>query len=310
MTTGVVTGTSPRSGGGTLSANVLTTDTVLLLDDAADFDEEFAETRWLVIGDESTPREYVAVANDETAQESVTLAVAAGAAYEAGLPVTPWDPDAAAADKRAVEHKVWVRLDGDLGNPRVTVPHGLIPYAVTGAHVGLVEKPEGSNEWWVDEVFGREAMVDPANVATPYIQGWISTAGGPVTVSIPNAAYTPVGGWHVASQTPGWTVDDAMIYPPRLGLYLVSFGAKWASNSSGERQAFCDRALPTSATPGWDDARKAAALQGFSNLVVETVSIEQDRAFRFGVYQDSGAALDLLAGFGMTVFSIVWVGEA
>lgn len=161
MTTGVVTSVTPRRAGGTLLLTTLSNDTVLELDDTADFDETFDEARYLVIGDETTPREYVAVANDEGADQTVTLADPVGAVLEESLPVTPWDPDSDATDKRAIEYQAWVRLDDQDKAIPATVPHAMIPtageFSLVGASVRLEETDDG--EWFVANVLGREASL-------------------------------------------------------------------------------------------------------------------------------------------------------
>lgn len=168
MTTGVVQSVTPEWAGDTLTAATTTTTRVLLVGDAGDFEEEFDKPRYLVIGDDLTPRRYVAVANDETAQQSVTLAADAGGVFEAGLPVVLWDPTSASAEKRAIEYRAWVLLD-DQGKPiPATIPHEKIPlagaYSLEGASVRLVERDHG--EWIVADVLGREALIDSTTVQT------------------------------------------------------------------------------------------------------------------------------------------------
>lgn len=163
MPTGVVTFVDPVGAGASeLSAAVLSTDVVLPVGDAGGFDEEFEERRYLTIGDDLTPHEYVAVENDDDTQQTVTLAAPVGTAYEAGLPVYLWDPKAEGTDKRAVEYEAEVRLEGQTNPIPATVRHTLIPLSgvdtLDGARVTLEEDEDG--EWYVANVLGREPILD------------------------------------------------------------------------------------------------------------------------------------------------------
>lgn len=183
MTTGVITNIVERRLGGTLVTDAVdTVTTILEVDDAGDFSETFLEARYLVIGNESTPREYVAVENDPDAQNTVTLAAAVDADFEAGLPVTLWDPASQAVDQRAIEYRAWVLLDEQNKTVPAGIPHEMIPFtgghALKGVHVRLEEASPG--EWEVSEALGREAVVDQAAVRAPAFSMRLSTD---VTVS-------------------------------------------------------------------------------------------------------------------------------
>ena len=161
MSVGVVQSVTPVRAGGTLTADTASGDTVLLLDDAADFAEDAATVaRWLVIGDDDTPRRYGSVANDDEAQESVTLSSTVGAVFEAGTPVTVWDPEMASEDKRVVNYKAAVRLDG-AGSVSVLLKHTQVQLAgaqtLVGARVSLEETSPGV--WEVADVHGREPQI-------------------------------------------------------------------------------------------------------------------------------------------------------
>lgn len=187
MATGVVQTVDVSRAGDVLAAAAGATDTVLTVADAGDFEEDFEQPRWLVIGDETTPREYVAVVNDDDAANTVTLAAATGVALEAGLPVTLWDPDAAADDKRAVEYQAWVLLDGQDTPVPVRVPHDTIPlagaFSLIGASVAIGETGEDTGEWEVTRILGRDALmqlgdafyVDPTTGVATFI-GEVGTA--------------------------------------------------------------------------------------------------------------------------------------
>lgn len=170
MSTGVVTSVTPRRAGATLTADVVNGDTVLLVEDAGEFAEDAGTVeRWLVIGQETTPRRYIAVQNDEDAQQSITLddpvigflGLGGLTVVEAGIPVTPYDPDADAADKRAVQHRVQVRLDSDGRTVPATLPHTVATvasaFALVGAHVRLDVRETG--EVYVAEVMGRDGVL-------------------------------------------------------------------------------------------------------------------------------------------------------
>lgn len=173
-TTGrVVDVSSPNTGSASLLSDVTSSATVLPVDDAAMFAEDFSVPRFLVIGSETTPREYVAVQNDEDdpAGESVTLAAAVGGSgFEADLPVTPWDPYAPADDKRAVEFRVSVLPDGAEFPVSVVVPHEWLPTsgdtaALLGARVRIEETLD--DEWSVSGVLGRQAVVSQSVIDAP-----------------------------------------------------------------------------------------------------------------------------------------------
>lgn len=240
MTTGRVVSVDTDGPGDVLVADVDSLDTVLLVDDASGFDEDFETPQYLVIGDETTPREYTAVENDDDLPNSVTLAVAAGADFEAGLPVTPWDAEAPADDKRAVVYKAWVLLDGQEAPIPAIIPHDTIPVAgaftLIGASVKIEETSDG--EWAVADVLGREAKVDVAAIATPYLAAIHLPSSG--SFSVPNATETTITDWALAGSligvgANGWTESAGKFTCPKAGRYLVVIGARFASNTSGRR---------------------------------------------------------------------------
>lgn len=256
MTTGVVTSVTPRRAGGELTATTTTGTTVLQVSDAGDFDEEFDEPRFLVIGEETTPRQYVAVQNDEDFQQTVTLAAAVGAVLEEGLPVTPWDPASDAADKRAVEYQAWVRLD-DQGKPiPATIPHTMIPTAGAFTLVGAsVRIDDAGGEWQVADVLGREAQVTDiefvggsisiaegavGTVSTGFSgtslpTGWTATKTGPIGEGSGGAS---VPGVSVVSSGPAGQVGSAL---------LVDFGASGLSGTTADAAGEVTTTLPETA---------------------------------------------------------------
>lgn len=210
MTTGVVQSVTPEWAGDTLTAATTATTRVLLVGDAGDFEEEFDEPRYLVIGDDFTPRQYVAVANDEDAQQSVTLAADVGAVFEAGLPVVLWDTASASAEKRAIEYRASVLLD-DQGKPiPATIPHTMVPtagaFSLVGASVRIEDTDLG--EWYVAEVLGRQSTIH-ANMG---IQG-TAADGSPILEVNEAGEATFIG--EVGTAPPG---------EPGVFLYSLKFG--------------------------------------------------------------------------------------
>lgn len=272
MTTGVVTSVTPRSSGGTLSAAVSAGAFVLPLNDAADFDEEFLEQRWLVIGDETTPREYVAVANDESAQESVTLAVAVSSSYEAGLPVTPWDPTVEAEDKRAVEFLASVRLDGQDGTVGAVIPHALVPlagvYSLEGAQVAVDEDDDG--DWFVSQVFGRQAVVDPAVLDQAKLSDLIGSGGGSSQTFSADPAPSDATGY--AEGHAWWQIVAEEV----VGFWVVTDGA-WVETAflSGEAAYFKNAIITALAAVDLE----AVKITGGSIFIAQGVAASEPQSF-------------------------------
>lgn len=155
MTTGVITNEpSPDWQGDTLAAAATTGATSLVVDEALDFDDDDTRSRWLVVG-ESDPLEYTAVDHDTN---TITLAVPTTEDYEAGLPVVLWDPT---ADAKVIEYLAPVRLTDGSGTVDAVIPHEKIPLNgvdnLVGASVSLTED---GGEWYVSQVFAREATLD------------------------------------------------------------------------------------------------------------------------------------------------------
>lgn len=173
-TTGVIRNVTPRFAGTTLTATTGSGTTVLQVDDAADFEERFAsEGYMLVLANETTPREYIAVSNDETGTETVTLADPVGAVFEAGLPVHLWDPSVEADDKRAVEYVASVQLEGERDDSRpipALIQHEMIPlagiYTLYGAQAVLrPEDPDDPDSGWeVVNIVNRQAVLDGSSI--------------------------------------------------------------------------------------------------------------------------------------------------
>lgn len=301
-TTGVVSDVTPVFGGGTLAAAVGATDDVLLLDDAGDFAEDFSEERWLVVGSDLTPRRYVAVQNDEDSQESVTLAAGlpTGVSFEADLPVVPWDPAAEAEDKRMVEFKATVRLDGTDGAISATVPHHLIPLAgvtaLSGASVRLVES---GGEWSVDYVFGREPVLDSSSLTSPSAEIALTAD----SANIPDGEWTRVE-WDTSSSPWPYPYFGRPVFgggawagtleASRSGRYLVIGTAVFIANSSGIRRArlvLVHADGTTEVLRNVTTAPTAAAKAAFQ--AIRSVYLEAGQSVGMDVVQTSGAGLPL-----------------
>lgn len=295
--TGVVLNVSPVTYGDALSADVAIGDTVLPLSSATAFEEDFTEARYLVIGDETTPREYVSpTQNDPEAQQYVTLATPLDVAFEAGLPVTLWDPAAEADDKRASDVKAWVRLDSaPEGNPiQVTVRHNAQPtagdYALEGANVTLVELDA---EWYIEEVLGRTAAVDAAYVSNPNI-GRLEIASAQ---SIPNAVETPISPWTQDGNHPdllllGDSGKDTGLIWLAAGTYLLIITVRFAAGSGTRRvKLFRGEGVATE-----DVAETRVAPAGSAGVAAQVSGIVRGQdVLKVFVYQDSGGALNVTA---------------
>lgn len=170
--TGVVLSVSPDWRGSALAVATTATDTVLSPVDAVDFDEDGG---WLVIADDTTPRQYLSADLDA---DTVTLAEAVGDVFEADLPVVVWDPTTPGGGSRVVEYVALVDLDGEAGAADATIDHERIPTAggvdfLLGATVVLEEADEDDEapEWLVVQVVGREAAVDAGYVSPGTLDG-------------------------------------------------------------------------------------------------------------------------------------------
>lgn len=227
--TGVITSITPRRPGDELAAAADVDDEVLVVDSAAAFDPFFEVPRFLAIGDDLVPRQYVAVQNDRDAGPlTVTLAEPLEVEYEEGLPVYLWDPTVEADDKRAVWYQAWVQLDdGDEESRPVpaTIPHGTIPlagvYSLVGASVEVLEDDDGED--YVGEVFGRPAVVDPDTLDRPrldQILGELPGSGPGQTVSTEEPPPTTEG---YPENHVWWQV----VAGERLSTWSVSSGGTW-----------------------------------------------------------------------------------
>ena len=318
MSTGVVTSTSPDTGSATLTAAVTATDTVLPVDDAAAFAEDFSESRWLVIGSEMTPREYIGVQNDEElGQETVTLAAAVGGTgFEADLPVTPWDPSSPAADKRAVEHKVSVRLDGQDGTILALVPHAMIPVAgidyLIGAGVRLVETYPSSGEWKVAEVFGRDAVVDGMTVTNRNV-----TLLQPAAVVSVSDSFDRILDNLQVVRSSDIVVRVETTAGPRLGtvyidtpgIYLVTLTLSWAGSNVGHRRARIVQGGNSVFFPAIEVGEVRTTPVTGSNTIMQVTGVLYDTEVSGGefsvfVYQNSGASLNVSAASAVQIVKL------
>lgn len=223
--------------GDTLVVDADTGDTVLSVDSAIDFDDDDSRTRWLVVAD-SEPLEYVAVDRDAN---TVTLASPLAADYEADLPVIMWDPTAGSAGAKVQEYRAQVVLADGTGTMTATIPHTLIPLNgvanLVGASVGVDER---RGEWYVDEVFAREANVSAASVDTPYMRAYLSS-----DIIVASGVERTVDGWSVVASHPSVTLSDDplvdsafIVTDPGVYLVICTIGFQSDGAGTGARNAY------------------------------------------------------------------------
>jgi hypothetical protein len=240
MPSGVITFVDPvGAGAAELSADILATDEVLPVGDAGGFDEEFEERRYLTIGDDLTPHEYVAVENDDDTQQTVTLAAPVGTAYEAGLPVYLWDPDATGEDKRAIEYEAEVRLEGQTNPIPAAVRHAMVPLAgvdaLNGARVVLDQDDDGA--WFVADVLARTPTVDGSTLDSPSVGVYLGAGSG---VVVPTGVWTRITGWATAggeSRHVRVAPSDGLLEVTIAGRYMIIGNVRWEPDTTGGRRA-------------------------------------------------------------------------
>ena len=299
MSSGVVISATPRRVGDALTVDVAAGATVLPVADAGDFSEDFTEPRFLVIGESTTPLEYIEVVNDDDAtQQTVTLADPAPEGYEAGLPVTLWDPTADDDNRRVVEMTVWVRLDDQPDSPGIeaTIPHNLIPlagvYTLVGASVTVTEDAEG--EWWVEAVLGRTPVIDSGYLRTPGAVGILN-----VDEAWPAGTWQTVKNWGAYDLvaitydfiTGVWTFHED-------GVYLAIFGASFEENPNLARGV---RPRVHFVDGSSTDARMVK-LPAVAGITAVEVAIHRrfyaGQGLSFEALQTSGGTLSLLGSNG------------
>lgn len=314
MTTGVVLSVGPTTPGDTLAVTTAPTDTVIQLEDTGDFaneDDLALDSHWLTFGD-SAPLRYVV--NDEDA-ETLTLDEPVGEVFEAGLPVRMWDATVKPDGDWFVEYVAQVRLDEqpDAEPVPAVVRDDKVMFAdfddllaLTGARVVIAqdEDAEYEDEWFVSEVLGRAPRIDPNAVLDPAL-----TAQTAALQQIPHATPTVVTGW-LTWEKGGWTQTlDSSFVAPRRGRYLVTFGARWESNSSGRRDCWLRVHTFLGTFDQFRDTRAAAGNVATSTQAVATVTLSAGERVDCMVRQDSGASLGLRAGSAETFVSIVRMGD-
>lgn len=299
MTVGLVVALSPVALGDTLSADVPAGATVLPVFDAVEFDEDFDVPRYLVMGNDLAPLEYVAVENDDEVPQSVTLAAGLPIAAEAGLPVTLWDPSVEAEDKRAVEFVAQVRLDDqDDATIPATIPHTLVPlagvYSLEGAKVALEEDEDG--DWFIARVLGRPTVIDSDYIATPKATGLLRVD----TTLASSVAFTTITDFTVLD-TYGVTYESATgIWRFTIpGEWLIKFDFGYAANTSGIRTGYvlihnADATTEVGAQVKDAPVENAATAQ----QVIEQRFFSIGQGVSFLTKQTSGANLDLLGSNG------------
>lgn len=183
--TGVVDAITQDWQGDTLDAAASAGTTLLSVFDAGDFSEDADTlTRYLLVGGEATPRQYVDVDKDA---DTVTLAATVGGSgLEAGLPVVLWDPTVGGVGAQAVEYVATVTLDDGSGSPDAVIPHDLIPTTGVDGLIGAtvsIDQEDDDDDWYVAHVLGREPTLR-ADFIVPGSEGkWVSDGEPPATAS-------------------------------------------------------------------------------------------------------------------------------
>lgn len=227
MNSGVILSLDVDWLGDSLTADAASTDVVLQVNSALDFDEDFDEPRWLVLAGETTPREYVAVDMDAN---TVTLAAAVGGTgLEAGLPVVLWDPNVENGGARSLEYVANVRLSDGSGEVPCTLPSELVPQAGTDALVGASVTVD-EDSLTIAEVHGREPKVDLTFGYMPSFAAFVAA-----DVTIPDATWTTVTAWTAVKMDRTSLGFDGFLTALVDGEYDIRFGATFASNSVGNR---------------------------------------------------------------------------
>lgn len=306
MTTGVVTTVGPRFFGDTLTAATASGGLVLSVDDAGDFaeDEDFAGgLQWLTIGvgaGSSGPLQYVAA--DEDA-DTVTLATAVGAVYEAGEPVRMWDPAIGTGGGHVVEFVATVRLDtagpGDSPVPAIIRPTDVMfaevddLKALVGAQVRIAQDPdaEPDDEWFVAEIIGQAPPI-----AARYVLAPRGLASRSTTFSVLAGTTTevPLLTRDATFSTDEWTLDAGRLTyhgPPCVA--VVYAGVKWAANGTGYRRAIIRQSsVLDSLTINQVDPDTSGQPSYHSTAGVFTLA--DGESIYVDVRQTSGASLDLI----------------
>lgn len=320
MTTGVVANEpSPDWRGDTLAADVASAASTLTVDEALDFDEDATRSRWLVVGD-SEPLEYVDVDFDTNV---ITLADPTTEDYEAGLPVVLWDPT---ANAKVVEYLAPVRLSDESGTVDAVIPHELVPLNgvsnLVGASVSLYED---GGDWYVGQVFAREAVVDSTTIDSTG-QSYVTTRlyGSSDTQAIADSTWTNLGvsgSWVTVPtlENPDFTFDDVAGAAEILvaGWYLIDAQVRWVSNATGNRRLRIASYGQTHAIPVlFDDvelARQSVGPQSgqVSQHLHHLVQLQTNDSIRVQCWQNSGGSLDLIGtptspGVLMLEFPTYW----
>lgn len=305
MSSGVVTSeVTPEWAGSALAVDVGPTETVLIVKDAADFAEDFTIPRFVVIGEDQTPRQYVAVQNDEDeGPESITLAAPYGFAVEAGLPIIAYDPDAKAPDKRGIEYWTNVLLDGQPEGTSpipVVVDHLSIPVSdfdsLFGARVELAEDESEEDKWLVSRILGRAPILDSGVISTPRATGllladqqWPSSFDWETVKGFARFYSSAIT---YDTNTGIWTFQEA-------GIYLVVLNATFEGNASGNRGIRSRIHTPEIGLSNVGTTTKAVPVDGDMPIqVTELRGFEAGQGISMEVRQTSGGALALLSSSG------------
>lgn len=160
-----------------------------------------------------------------------------------------------------------------------------LPIADLSRKLEQIMQPTGDN-FILPHSIGPDALA-----AVPQCYCWNSG-----NISIPNATTSYITfdseEWKSPSSMHSTVTNPHHILAPIDGLYLVTGGVSWVSASgAGTREIWIE-------VPGnrsMSDANQQASLQEDRQQVVSTVRLTEGQFVRLGVFQNSGAALNVLA---------------
>lgn len=299
MTVAVLSNPDIKYDGDALSVDVPAGSLFLPVQNAGDFEEEISTPVFVVVGNDLTPLRYVEVENDDEAdQQWVKLAAPTTVSYEAGVPVSIWDAEAEADDKRAPKYTAMAAVDDQPLDPfPVTIPHDKVPLAgawtLEGARVSLVEFE--ASGWEVENILGRSPVVNSGVIATPQALGILnateSRASSGIYTTVNNFGSFDEAGVSFNFLTGIWTFSEP-------GMFLVIFSFTFGANSSGARGGRI-RYHYTDGTSAPGAAIKTVPVEGTTSLqVTEVRKVFPGQGVSVEVRQNSGGDLDLLGSDG------------
>lgn len=294
LLSGLVMAVSAAPVGTQLAAGAGTGATVLLVDDAIDFQPTGGQVTF-----GGAVVDYVSADDDAS---TVTLAVPLVAEVDEGAELLVYPP--------RVEMTALVVTDETSDPIPAVVPvnwQDALPVGVREEEdrekVRLTRDGEWS--WAIHDLPGKPLDRDAAFLALPRINAWLPTA-----FPIPTSTNTLISGWAWEEQG-GWVPGGAGEFVcPKTGNYLVIVGARWDSNDIGRRVIWAETTNGDGVTEaGFADTRPGQAIAGMSTQAVQPWFFEEGDLVRFWALQSSGAELNLRAGNTQTVFTVTWIGQ-